>query len=92
MFVFQSITSFFPTFLVEYRGYSTVFASVVFGAVFLLSAASLPALGRLGDGFSSDDALALAFALTAGGLAVFVLGDGSLSLLAGTALIGVGFS
>jgi hypothetical protein len=39
MFVFQSVTSFFPTFLVEYRGYSTVFASVVFGAVFLLSVA-----------------------------------------------------
>lgn len=92
MFVFQSVTSFLPTFLVEYRGYSTVFASVVFGAVFLLSAASLPALGRIGDRFSSDGALVFAFGLTATGLLLFVFGGGTASLVAGTALIGVGFS
>jgi predicted MFS family arabinose efflux permease len=92
MFVYQSVTSFFPTFLVEFHGYSTAFASVVFGAIFLLSSVGLPALGYLGDRFSHDGALVGAFGLTAVGLGTFALVDGPVALAVAVVLVGTGFS
>ncbi|MEF8842424.1 MAG: MFS transporter [Haloarculaceae archaeon] len=90
-FAWQSFTSFFPTFLVEFRAFSTGRASVVFGAVMVISVVSLPILGRLSDRFPRD--LTLAGALTVGGagIAVFLLGGGLPATVAGVALAGIGF-
>lgn len=90
-FTWQAFSSFFPTFLVEYRALSTERASLVFGAVMIISVMSLPVLGRLSDRFPRD--LTLAGALTIGGtgIALFLLHGGTSLLVAGVALAGTGF-
>ena len=90
-FVWQAYAAFFPTFLVEARGRSATVASGLFGAGFALSIGALPALGRLSDAIGRDAALALAFSLVGGGIAVVVAIPGFPAAVAGTALIGVGF-
>lgn len=90
-FTWQAFTSFFPTFLVEYRSLSTERASVVFGAVMVISVVSLPVLGRLSDRFPRDLTLAGTMAVGGTGITLFLLEGGLSPLLAGVCLAGVGF-
>jgi MFS family permease len=90
-FTWQSFSSFFPTFLVEFRSLPTQRASLLFGAVMIISVVSLPVLGRLSDRFPRDLTLAGALSVAGAGLALFLLGGGLSPTLAGVALAGVGF-
>jgi len=90
-FAWQAFSSFFPTFLVEYRALSTQRASVVFGAVMVISVVSLPVLGRVSDRFPRDLTLAGALTLGGAGIALFLFGGGLPPTVAGVALAGVGF-
>jgi len=91
-FKWQAWASFFPTFLVEYRGMPPGEASLVYGAVFAISAVGLPLLGRLSDLLSRDGVLVTSFSAAVGGYACFLLVDGVTGLYAGTVAIGLGMS
>jgi MFS family permease len=90
-FTWQAVSSFFPTFLVEYQSLSTERASLLFGTVMVISVLSLPALGRLSDRFPRDLTLAGALTVAGSGLALVLLGGGTSLLLAGVGLAGIGF-
>jgi MFS family permease len=90
-FTWQAFTSFFPTFLVEYRSFSTGRASVVFGAVMVISVVSLPLLGRLSDRLPRDLTLAGALAVGGTGITLFLLGGEFPPIVAGVCLAGIGF-
>jgi MFS family permease len=91
-FTFQSITSFFPTFLVEYRGIEPGLAGIGFGIVFGLSSLAQPAAGKLSDAVSRDVAIGSSVALTATGIAVLLVVAGPVGLVVGAGLLGVGVS
>lgn len=91
-FVFQAITTFLPTFLVEYAGFSTGRAGLLFSGVFATAIGGAPALGWLSDHFGRDTVLVGGFLATAGGIGVFLTGTTGLAVASGTLLIGVGIS
>lgn len=91
-FTFQAVSSFLPTFLVQYRGVGTGTAGLLFAVVFGISAVAQPTAGRLSDAVSRDFALATSAALTATAFVVLLAVEGSLGLYAGTALLGAGIS
>jgi len=91
-FTFQAFSSFFPTFLVEFRGLTTGEAGLAFGAAFALSAVAQPTAGRLSDATSRDLLIATSVTLAGSGLTVLLLVPGVAGLAVGTALLGVGFS
>jgi MFS family permease len=91
-FTFQAVSSFLPTFLVQYRGIDTGVAGVAFGGAFALSALAGPAVGRLSDRTSRDLGIAVSVSLAAAGLAALVAAPGVVGVVAGTALLGVGIS
>jgi len=91
-FTIQGYTSFFPTFLVEYRGLDTGTAGLAFGAAFAISAVAQPAAGRLSDATSRDLALSVSIAIAIGGFAVVLAVPGTVGLVAGVALLGAGIS
>ena len=90
-FVWQGVASFFPTFLVEYRGMALGRASLAFGGIFAVATVSLPLVGRLSDVVGRETALAGTFALSACGLWVALDGPGRLGPFVGAVLIGAGF-
>lgn len=89
-FVWQSIYSFFPTFLVQHWDFSSQFASVLFGGVFAATALSLPTLGRLSDAFGRDTVLAGTVLALAGGLGVLVAASSFPLAVFGCGLVAVG--
>lgn len=89
-FVWQSLYSFFPTFLVQYWDFSTQVAGGLFGGVFAATALSLPVLGRLSDALGRDTILAGTFLALAGGLGVLVLSDTFPLAVLGCGLVAVG--
>jgi len=91
-FTFQAFSSFFPTFLHEYRGLSTDLAGVAFGGAFALSSLAQPVAGRVSDAVSRDAAIAASAVLAGSGLAVLVAVPGPVGLLGGTSLLGIGIS
>lgn len=91
MYAFQSFLSFFPTFLVEYRGLTETTASSVFSLVFVLSAVGLPVAGRVSDRVGRDVTLAVVFLASAAGWAVLVGVPGRVGL-AGAIFLGAGLS
>ena len=91
-FTFQAVSSFLPTFMVQYRGVGTDTAGVLFAVVFGVSAVAQPAAGRLSDAVSRDFALATSAALTATAFIVLLSVEGQFGLYAGTALLGAGIS
>jgi len=91
-FTFQAITSFFPTFLFEYRDLSTGAAGVAFGVVYLLSSLSQPLVGRLSDAFDRDVALFTSAILTGTGFVVLIFSRSIVGLVAGVGILGIGFS
>ncbi|MFB6096067.1 MAG: MFS transporter [Haloferacaceae archaeon] len=89
-FVFQAVLSFFPTFLIEFHGFSTVRASSVFSTIFVIIVLLLPLLGRLSDARSPDLALAVSTAALLAGIALTLVRGPDLFVLVGAGLIGVG--
>jgi len=71
VFTWQSVTSFLPTFLIEYRGLSTQLAATAFGVVFLVSALGQPVMGRVSDSVGRDVVLAACTSVTAVALVLF---------------------
>lgn len=92
VFVLQSIFSFLPTFLVEYHGMGPQTASLAFGGVFLLSAVSQPALGRLSDGVGREAVMTACFLTAAVGFGLALAGDSRPLLVAAVVVLGVGIS
>jgi MFS family permease len=91
-FTFQAFSSFFPTFLVEFRGLSTGEAGLAFGTAFAISAVAKPVAGRLSDVTSRDHLIATSVGLTGVGLLVLLFAPGVTGLVGGTVLIGTGVS
>lgn len=92
VFTFQSITSFLPTFFVEYREFSTATAGLIYGAVFLLSAVVQPLAGRLSDHIGRDAVLTLNTAMAAAGFGILLLGSTRLGAIVAAGLLGGGLS
>lgn len=91
-FTFQAVSSFLPTFLVQYRGVGTGTAGLLFAVVFGISAVAQPTAGRLSDAVSRDFAIATSAALTGTAFVVLLAVEGPVGLFAGTALLGAGIS
>ena len=91
-FTFQAISSFFPTFLVEYHGLGTDVAGTVFGLLFGLSAVAQPVAGHLSDRYSRDIAVGVSASLAIAGLVVLLALPSAAGLAVGVGLLGVGIS
>ncbi|WP_418285247.1 MFS transporter [Halorubrum sp. DTA46] len=91
-YVVQGMMSFLPTFLVEFRGYSTGFAAGVFSAFFVVRAVAQVGLGRLSDRLGRDAAIGGAMLAGALGTAAFVLGPGLAGIAVAVVLAGTGSS
>lgn len=89
-FVWQTLYSFFPTFLVEHWGLSQRTASVLFGGVFAGTVVTLPVVGRLSDAVGRDALLAGAFTALAAGLTALVVGERFPVAVAGCGLLALG--
>lgn len=92
VFAWQALASFFPTFLVEYRGFGETRAGFLFSAVFAISTVALPLVGRLSDRLSRDSVLAGALTTAAIGLVTIIAVPGLIGVAIGISCIGVGFS
>ena len=91
IFVLQSVFSFLPTFLVEFHGLRPGTASLAFGGVFLLSAVTQPALGRISDAVGRETVMAACFVIAAAGFGLALAGD-TRALVAAAVVLGVGIS
>lgn len=91
-FTYQSIASFFPTFLVDYRGLSTTTAGVTFGGIFILSSGAQVATGYVSDTLTRDVALAMSALVASLGLVVLLFVPGTSGVIVGTVLLGLGIS
>jgi MFS family permease len=91
-FTFQGVTSFLPTFLVQYHGLRPDLAGLAFGVVFGLSSVAQPLAGRLSDRYSRDLAIATSATLALSGVAVLLAVRTTPGLVAGIGLLGVGVS
>lgn len=91
-FTWQAFASFFPTFLVEYVGLSAARASIVFGVVFAITIGGAPVLGWASDVTGRDAVLAVSLLAGAAGYVLFLSWGGSIAVVGGTVLVGVGLS
>jgi len=91
-FTFQGISSFFPTFLIEFRGLGTEFAGVAFGLMFGISAVAQPIAGRLSDRFTRNTAIGASMGLTLVGFLVLLVVSTPIGLAVGLGLLGIGIS
>jgi MFS family permease len=92
-FTFQSFTSLFPTFLIQYRaGIDTTTAGLLFGAVFGLSSLAQPVAGRVSDTFTRDLAIAASVVLTGLGFLLLLFLPGRVGLVTGAITLGAGIS
>lgn len=89
---FQAVSSFFPTFLIEYHGIGTAFAALAFGLVFGLSTIAQPIAGRLSDQVSRDAAICTSIGLALIGLVILLLVSTPIGLLVGVVALGMGIS
>ncbi|RQG95447.1 MFS transporter [Natrarchaeobius chitinivorans] len=92
VFAFNAITTFFPTFLIESKEFTTQQAGVTFGVVFFLSAIFQPISGRLSDIFSRDVVLIANLSLASIGFVLLIWGSTLYTLFAGLTLLGLGIS
>jgi predicted MFS family arabinose efflux permease len=89
IYVFQSVVSFFPTFLQEYRGLAPGESSLAFSAVFLLIILGNPVAGRLADRSGTAVGIGLPMVVAAAGMAVLVVAPMP-AALGGIVLVGLG--
>lgn len=89
LFVFQGVTAFLPTYLVDVKGFTTETAATVYLVFFVVGAVAQPISGSLGDRFGRRRVLMGLAALGAVPLAILPFGDGLAALTALAALLGV---
>ncbi|MDX1745399.1 MAG: MFS transporter, partial [Halobacteriales archaeon] len=56
-FTFQAVIAFYPTFLIEARGFSTADASLLYSGIFAIWIPLLPLMGRFADRLTHDSVL-----------------------------------
>ncbi len=91
-FVWQSIASFLPTFLIEHRGQSATLAGVVFSAYFVVQGLVKVGVGAASDRYGREAATAGCMITAAVGMVAFVAAPGPLGIAAAVVLLGVGLS
>lgn len=91
-FVVNGVTSFLPTFLVEYHGHSPSLAGIGFSAYFVIHGGGQIAVGTASDSVDRDLVIASCMVLGSAGFALLVLGTGALSIATALPLIGIGMS
>jgi MFS family permease len=89
-FVWQATASFLPAFLIEYHGYGTAHAGVLFSVYFVVQGIAQPALGTLSDHIGRYPVAALAVGIGVAGYAALVTASGAWSI--GGAVIAVGLA
>jgi len=89
MYVFQSFTSFFPTFLREYHGFGEREASLAFGVAFVLIAVGLPLVGNAADRFGTRAGLIGPFLGTAVGFSTLLVAPTRPAVYAGVVVLGL---
>lgn len=89
-FVWQATASFLPAFLIEYHGYSTAQAGVLFSIYFFVQGLAQPALGALSDRVGRYAMASLAVGTGVGGYVTLVVGAGT--WLIGGAVVAVGLA
>ena len=87
MVVYQSLTGFLPTYLVDETGLSPAAASMVYGGFFAAAVVMQLAAGLLADRIGIRPTLALFAGLSLPGFVVLIGADGRLALLAGVVLL-----
>lgn len=91
-FVYNAYTSFFPTFLIEYRHLGQGISGLAFGAIFAFSTLSQPVAGRLSDRRSRNFAIGSGVGLAFAGFTSLLFVSGRWGLIAGVVLLGAGSS
>jgi MFS family permease len=89
-FVWQAVSSFLPTFLVEYRGQSTTLAGVVFSSYFVVQAVTQVGVGAASDRYGREVSTAGCMVLAVAGFALLVAVPGLVAVAAAVVLLGTG--
>ncbi|MDX1746721.1 MAG: MFS transporter, partial [Halobacteriales archaeon] len=92
VYVWQSLASFFPTFMIEHWRFTTQEASIALSALFLLSAVAQPFVGRLSDRIGRDRVLVVAFSLATLGMLALLGPQNLFTAGAAIVLLGLGLS
>lgn len=92
IFTFQGLSSFYPTFLVEYHRIDRGLAGVMLGGVLGVSTVAQPLSGRFSDAVSRDAALAVSITLIVASLAVLLGVQSMTGAVAGSVVLGLGIS
>lgn len=92
IFTFQGLSSFYPTFLVEYHGIDRSIAGAMLGGVLGVSSVAQPIAGRLSDTASRDSALVVSILLLVTGFAVLLGVHSITGALVGSFVLGTGLS
>lgn len=92
VFTFQSVTSFLPTFFIEFHGFSTQTAGIAYGGVFLLAALAQPVAGRLSDIVGRDSILSINTLAAALGLGLLLFASPRIGAVLAVASLGIGLS
>lgn len=92
IFTFQGLSSFYPTFLVEYHGIDRGIAGAILGGVLGVSALAQPIAGRLSDNVSRDSALVVSIVLIVTSLTVLLGVQSVAGAVVGSFVLGTGLS
>jgi len=89
-FTWQGVASFLPTFLDEFRGYSSTFSGTLFAVYFVTQGVLQVAVGNVADRFGRDTATALCMGAGIAGFGLLVAGPGLVAVSTGIVLLGIG--
>ncbi len=89
-FVWQAISSFLPTFLIDHRGHSQTLAGAVFSAYFVVQAITQVGVGAASDRYGRDVAAAGCMIFGSSGLLLLVFVPGWAALTVAVVCIGTG--
>lgn len=91
-FAWQSVNVFLPTYLQVEKAFSPTLAANAFAAIFAIGIVANLGVGRLGDRFGRVEVSAVVAVTATVGLAVVVVGDSTVVVLAGVGLLAVGLT
>ena len=91
-FAWQSIASFLPTFLIDYRGQSATIAGVVFSVYFVVQSVVKAGIGAASDRWGRDIVIAVCMLTAAIGMIVFIAVPGILGVAVAVVLLGSGLA
>jgi len=87
IFVWQTFSAFYPTYLIEMKGLSTTMAGLLFGLFFAVGVVAKPAAGAAYDRFGIRFSLPTVLAGSIVGLGVLPFVDGLIPILGATILV-----